>query len=274
MASIQIHGDREGMPKIKVTYFFARGMAELCRLLLVAGGVSYEDERVEYTEEFSKWKAEGSLPFGKLPVLTIDGRVFGQSYSCARYCAKLSGLMGSHPLMAFEIDSIIDATNDIRGKHVKIRYLYRHQTTYEANMCLFDTFKLGSVPIGKEETIAKYWSFFTVVLPPALADLSRHLGSNDFFCASKTLTAADIAVVSLFHQLQLPNCALQAGNPEVLAMGKDCIDAFPNLIALQKRVEAHSKIKLHLSRRTQVEHGMIKIALEAKEGVAFEVEKK
>ena len=151
-------------------------MAELCRLLLVAGGVSFEDERVEYTEvkkelqllrwkcfcftmsfflplvffgkEFSKWKAEGSLPFGQLPA-QIDGRVFGQSYSCARYCAKLSGLMGSSPLMAFEIDSIIDATNDIRDKHVKIRYLYRHQTTYEANMyVIFQPDPLSFIAIG------------------------------------------------------------------------------------------------------------------------------
>ena len=57
-------------------------------------------------------------------------------------------------------------------------------------------------------------------------------------------------------------------------MSKGCIDAFPNLIALQKKVEAHPKIKLHLIRRTQVEHGMVSIALETITGMAFEVAKK
>ena len=37
---------------MQVTYFFARGRAELCRLLLIAGGIAFEDERVEHEVAF------------------------------------------------------------------------------------------------------------------------------------------------------------------------------------------------------------------------------
>ena len=129
------------------------------------------------------------------------------------------------------------------------------------------------LPIEKDETVGKYRSFFGTILPLALANLNRLLGDNDYFCASTTLTAADIAVTNLFHQLQLPNGPLHAGDPDVVAMSKVCIDAFPSLVALQARVEADPKIELHLSHRTTVEHGLTQIALEDREGTVLEVKK-
>ena len=48
------------------------GRAEATRLAFAYGNIAFEDERIP-GPEFGKRKAEGSLPFGQLPVLTVDG---------------------------------------------------------------------------------------------------------------------------------------------------------------------------------------------------------
>ena len=64
---------------LKLVYFnipFWR--AETSRLALHLGGVPFEDVRPN-REEFRQLKASGTLPYGQLPVLHIDGFVLAQS---------------------------------------------------------------------------------------------------------------------------------------------------------------------------------------------------
>ncbi|CAE8715850.1 unnamed protein product [Polarella glacialis] len=119
-----------------------RGRAELTRLIFAAGQVPFEDERVSRQEQ-QRRKSSGELPFGQFPTLSVDGRVFAQSYSIAKYAAKLAGLLSSDHLAALEAEGVVDMTEDVRSKFVPIRYL----------------------PVPPEAKLAKYEEFFTTTLP-------------------------------------------------------------------------------------------------------------
>ncbi|NXP75691.1 HPGDS synthase, partial [Ramphastos sulfuratus] len=52
------------------------------------------------------------IPFGKLPVLEVDGVVIHQSLAIARYLAKESGLAGQTPVEQALADAIVDTLDD------------------------------------------------------------------------------------------------------------------------------------------------------------------
>ena len=70
-------------PKYILTYFNARGRAELSRLIFAAANVEYTDNRID------DWPAgREESPLGQLPYLTVDGVKIPQSISIARYLAR------------------------------------------------------------------------------------------------------------------------------------------------------------------------------------------
>lgn len=81
------------------------------RLALFIAGIPFEDERISF-EDFPAVKKSGRLPFGQVPLLTVDGKVFAQSGACVRYCARIAGLFPVEDLLAFcaieEIAGVID----------------------------------------------------------------------------------------------------------------------------------------------------------------------
>ena len=70
--------------KYKLTYFDARGRAELSRLIFAAANVEYIDDRVD------DWPAgKDQAPLGQMPYLTVDGSIkIPQSIAIARYLAR------------------------------------------------------------------------------------------------------------------------------------------------------------------------------------------
>lgn len=54
-----------------------------------------------------------ALPYGKLPVLEVDGTVIPQSTSQLRYVGKIGGLYPTDPLEAALADAAVGATMDI-----------------------------------------------------------------------------------------------------------------------------------------------------------------
>ena len=62
-----------------------------------------------------------ATPFGKTPVLEIDGKQTHQSAAICRYLAKQFGLNGSSEWEALEIDAIVDTFSDFRaGKNLEV----------------------------------------------------------------------------------------------------------------------------------------------------------
>jgi glutathione S-transferase len=57
-----------------------------------------------------------ATPFGKAPILEIDGKQTHQSAAICRYLAKQFGLNGSNDWEALEIDAIVDTLTDFRQR--------------------------------------------------------------------------------------------------------------------------------------------------------------
>ena len=55
-----------------------------------------------------------AVPFGKLPLLEVDGKQMPQSLAICRYLAKQFGLNGSNDWEDAEIDAIVDTITDFR----------------------------------------------------------------------------------------------------------------------------------------------------------------
>ncbi|XP_019622110.1 PREDICTED: hematopoietic prostaglandin D synthase-like [Branchiostoma belcheri] len=96
-----------------LTYFNGRGRGEPIRLLFAAGGIQYEDVRIEGAQ----WPAlKPNTPFGHLPVLEVDGVTLSESTTIARFVAKRAGLAGEGDVQQARADMVVDAVRDIFGK--------------------------------------------------------------------------------------------------------------------------------------------------------------
>jgi len=156
------------MKDVKLTYFESTGRAELSRILLAYGGVRYTDERVPRSS-FPGLKPQ--LPYGQLPVLTVDGVTISQSITIARYLAKEVGLTGTTAIHAAQADEMVDAQIDVMNKGVPAF--------------------LEQDPEKKQEMMAKHsaevMEYFTMM------EKKLEERGGQFFVAN-TLTWADIAL--------------------------------------------------------------------------------
>jgi glutathione S-transferase len=95
--------------KIKLTYFDINGRAEIIRLTLTWAGKAFEDIRIPKDQ----WLAfKPKTPFGQLPFVEIDGKVFGQSLAIAQYFAREFNLYGKTNLDALKIDQFTQLVED------------------------------------------------------------------------------------------------------------------------------------------------------------------
>jgi len=63
-----------------------------------------------------------ATPFGKTPVLEVDGKQSHQSAAICRYLAKQFGLNGSSDWEALEIDAIVDTYTDFRMRKNRLLF--------------------------------------------------------------------------------------------------------------------------------------------------------
>lgn len=54
------------------------------------------------------------MPFGQMPVLDVDGKIYAQSTAISRYLAKQVGLIGKDDLENLAIDIAVDTFHDFR----------------------------------------------------------------------------------------------------------------------------------------------------------------
>uniref|UniRef100_A0A6G1SAB0 glutathione transferase n=1 Tax=Aceria tosichella TaxID=561515 RepID=A0A6G1SAB0_9ACAR len=100
-------------PKYKLHYFDVTALGEPIRFLLSYGNLDWED--IRYDD--AKWAAaKATMPFGQMPVLDIDGKMFAQSTAISRYLAKQVGLFGKDDLENMAIDMAVDTFHDFRQK--------------------------------------------------------------------------------------------------------------------------------------------------------------
>ncbi|KAK9719597.1 Glutathione S-transferase, N-terminal domain [Popillia japonica] len=110
------------MSEIKFTYFNAKALGEVTRLLLKYAGIDFIDDRFP-DEDWPKIKP--NMPFGQVPALTVDGKTTNQSVAIARFAAKQAkhqSKVGSNDWEDLEIDAIVDTINDFRIKIQQYHY--------------------------------------------------------------------------------------------------------------------------------------------------------
>jgi len=97
----------------KLTYFNVRARGEPIRFIFAVAGVPYEDRRIEKAD----WPAlKQTFPWGKIPVLEVDGESLAESTAICRFLAKRFKLTGSNELEAAKCDEYVDAMMDTRAQ--------------------------------------------------------------------------------------------------------------------------------------------------------------
>nr|QJE50396.1 glutathione S-transferase sigma [Diaphanosoma celebensis]QST14966.1 GSTsigma1g protein [Diaphanosoma celebensis] len=165
------------MPEYKLVYFNARGWAELARLVMHYAGVEFEDFRFE-RDEWPQYKEK--MPFKKVPILEVDGKVLAQSQSIARYLARKHGLAGKSDWEQAQADMYVDCMVDLM-KGTTPAYMEQD-------------------PVKKQELMVSYIN--DVVIPHAQI-IEKHLANNATgFLVGSQVTWADLSYFSWFSFLQ------------------------------------------------------------------------
>merc|ERR1711963_1074839 len=96
--------------EIRLTYFPARGRAEISRLILAHAGVKFDDIRLS-GEDFAKVKP--LLPYGSMPILEYKGEVICESMAIAKFLAELCNVAGTTILEKAKAEEVVLAINGI-----------------------------------------------------------------------------------------------------------------------------------------------------------------
>uniref|UniRef100_A0A8C9NXF9 Hematopoietic prostaglandin D synthase n=1 Tax=Spermophilus dauricus TaxID=99837 RepID=A0A8C9NXF9_SPEDA len=196
------------MPNYKLIYFNMRGRAEIIRYIFAYLDIKYEDHRIEHAD----WpKIKPTLPFGKIPVLEVDGLTLHQSLAIARYFARNTDLAGKTEMEQCQVDAIADTLDDF----------------------------MATFPWAEKNQDVKDQMFnkiLTYDAPHFLQDLDKYLGDKEWLIGNYVTWADfywDICSTTL------------------LVLKPDLLDAHPRLLALQKKVQAIPAIADWIQRRPQ-----------------------
>ncbi|XP_011702073.1 PREDICTED: glutathione S-transferase-like [Wasmannia auropunctata] len=197
------------MPSYKLIYFPVAALGEPIRFLFSYAGIEFVDERFDRKD----WpKLKDTMPFGKVPVLEVDGKRIGQSAAICRYLAKQCGLAGKNDWEALEIDSTVDTIHDLRNNIAAFHYESNEQAKQEKTK-------------GAKVTV-----------PYCLERLDAQVKKNGGYFIGGSLTWADLVFVALLDYLNM-------------MMKEDIVEKYPNLKQLQKKVEEVPAIKKWIQKR-------------------------
>ncbi|CAG5117475.1 unnamed protein product [Candidula unifasciata] len=191
---------------MKLIYFDGRGRAEVSRLILALAG----QERTIY--RFILLSLSGT-PFGQLPVIEIDGKLFGQSIAIATYLAREFGFYGQSNLDGLLIDQAVQLGMDLL------------RVGFGAFMESDETKKAELTKTLKEVEVPKFYGFFEKLL--------KESGTGYF--VGNSLTLADIFVRDVEYNISSRDVATA--------------DGFPLLQDLIKKVDTNERIKAYLATR-------------------------
>uniref|UniRef100_T1JF51 glutathione transferase n=1 Tax=Strigamia maritima TaxID=126957 RepID=T1JF51_STRMM len=109
-------------PKYRLLYFDVRGLGESIRFLFAHLKIDYEDVRFPHDGGMSaEWKKlKPKQPFGKVPVLEVDGEAIAEARAIGRYIAREYGLAGKNNLEAAKCDMIVSALRDFNENRWKV----------------------------------------------------------------------------------------------------------------------------------------------------------
>ncbi|XP_025408603.1 glutathione S-transferase-like [Sipha flava] len=198
------------MSSYKVTYFDITALAEPIRFLLSYLNIDFEDFRFD-KEQWPSIKP--TMPFGKVPVVEIDGKVLNQSTAICRYLSKKAGLAGSDDWESMLIDIAVDNVHDLRQAIASYKY----------------------DPL-EESKKTKYEPLIKETIPFYMDKFEKIVGENNGYFVNGKLTWADLFFVAILDYLNFM--------AEI-----DLLEGRPNMQALKKKVLAVPQIKTWVEKR-------------------------
>uniref|UniRef100_A0A8D8R3S9 glutathione transferase n=1 Tax=Cacopsylla melanoneura TaxID=428564 RepID=A0A8D8R3S9_9HEMI len=196
------------MPTYKLTYFPIIGLGEPIRFMLSYMEVDFEDVRINL-EQWAGLKSK--TPFGKLPVLEVDGKPLHQSAAICRYLAKQCGLVGKNAEEDLNIDIAYDTFTDFRTAITN----YHYDKNEESKNAKWD-------PLNKE------------TIPFYLGKFEELIKANGGYLANGKLSWADIFFVSMLDYMSMMAKQELTANAPALKKLSDEVLAIP---AIKKWVE-------------------------------------
>ncbi|ENN72265.1 hypothetical protein YQE_11126, partial [Dendroctonus ponderosae] len=194
----------------KLLYFDLPGKAEHIRYIFAYAGVEYEDERIQK----DKWpEIKKSTPYGKVPVLEIDGQQVAQSNAIARYLARKFGLVGQTEWEALQCDVLVDTLGDLQAAVMQIMK--------------------EPDPIKREEIRARVTK---EELPFYLSKFEKIVQENGGFSVGSDITWSDLVFAVLLDQFES-------------MYGKTALNGYPSLKGLKDKVHNIPGIKSYLEKR-------------------------
>lgn len=185
-----------------------RGRAEIIRYIFAYLDIKYEDHRIDQAD----WpEIKSTLPFGKIPILEVDGLNLHQSLAIARYLTRNTDLAGKTELEQCQVDAIVDTLDDFMS-----RFPWAEKRQDIKNQ------------IFKE--------LLTCDAPPLLQSLDTYLGENEWFIGD-SVTWAD------FYW--------EICSTTLLVFKPDLLDIHPRLVTLRKKVQSIPAIADWILRRPQ-----------------------
>ncbi|XP_073979001.1 glutathione S-transferase-like [Rhodnius prolixus] len=198
------------MTTYKLTYFPVKALAEPIRFIL-----SYMDKEFEDTRfERENWPSiKPTTPFGKVPVLEVDGKLLHQSTAITRYFGREAGIAGKDNWEALQIDIAVDTVHDLRQAIAAFSYeTDENVKERKKNEALKDT------------------------VPFYLKKLDDLVKLNGGYLANSTLSWGDLYFVAISDYLSY-------------MLQFDIFENHPNLKALKDNVLAIPKIKAWVDKR-------------------------
>jgi len=189
-------------------------------MLFVLAGVEYEDHRIELPGEAEAWKEfKPKTPFGGLPLLEVDGKVFCQSVAIARYLGNKFGFTGKTDLDKLQADMIVDCIVDLCNQ-------------------------LGAIGEERDETKKQeLWKAFEPKLDKHLENLEMMLaannGGNGFFVGD-SITWVDCVWTGVQYWMYHAKCG-------------PTIEKHPKVAAIKGRVESEPRIAEWIRKRPHAE---------------------
>ncbi len=193
-------------PSLKLAYFPTPGRAEPIKFAFLIAGIPFEFVGMT-REEFDLQKS--TLPFGQLPTLEIDGKVFAQSDALLQYAGSFSDLYPKDPLVKLQIDRILYSLEDMTNA--------MGPALYEKD------------PEKKKERMQ---DLARDVFPKFLGCFEKLVGQN--FAVGNKLSIADL---KLFIYVGWIKSGMLEGVPSSI------MDTYPKLSSIHNTVKENDKVK-------------------------------
>ena len=184
----------------RLTYFDFAGFGDRIRLTLAISGIEFEDERLspgpDGYAEVARRRDAGVLPFGQVPVLTLNGSTYAQTNAILRYFGRQAvPTLYPEGIEQLRCDMILDAFADLDARLMPLHYaaaMPRSPTTGKAQ-----------VPLSAEQMKEVTHQLISDVIPTMLQRIEKLLQeevTGPWFCGPR-FTICDVVSYSVVSGL-------------------------------------------------------------------------